>query len=187
MWETGWEISSRSRRGETVEEKGDKTQRRGVGDHACTAVSVLQKETDMRKRRCKNERREKKMMSWLAFAGVCSLCVWALWPWHYPWPSKVHPSRTPVAPHSSHSFTYHVLTNTRTVFMHTYTSARTLADMPTSHTEHNLWRERRHFQSDKVPSITPIKVSRAWLLGAYRYLIDRYLTLMSSLRWGWGC
>lgn len=61
-----------------MEEKGDKTQRRGVGDHACTAVSVLQKETDMRKRRCKNERREKKMMSWLAFAGVCSLCVRAL-------------------------------------------------------------------------------------------------------------
>lgn len=32
--------------GESVEEEGDKTERQAVGDHACTAVSVLQRETD---------------------------------------------------------------------------------------------------------------------------------------------
>lgn len=57
------------RMGEPVEEKADKTQRRGAGDHACMAVSVLQRETDSEKE-VGIKMRERKIMSCLAFARV---------------------------------------------------------------------------------------------------------------------
>ena len=43
---------------EEEEEEGDKTERQAVGDHACAAVSVLQRETDSEKGRLeyKNEK-----------------------------------------------------------------------------------------------------------------------------------
>lgn len=57
-----------------VEEKGDKAQRRGMGDHAYTAVSVLQRETDMRKRRWTIKEGEEND----ELVGICQSVV-ALW------------------------------------------------------------------------------------------------------------
>lgn len=142
-----------------MEERGDKTERRGAGDHACVAASVLQRETDSEKEvgiKMKAGEKNDELL------GICQSVTLTL-PLTCYTSSIQAPSGSNV---TSPSFTYHILTNTP-IYVQSHKCMHALPDtqQPTAHTEHNLWTERRHFQGDKGPSITPIKVSRVWLLG----------------------
>ena len=138
---------------EEEEEEGDKTERQAVGDHACAAVSVLQRETDSEKGRLeyKNERGGGKWRV-ARLLPECDLDA-------RPDPRLIHPGSIRL------HLTLICITHTyRCTYSCTVTQVRAHNNLqPTQRT--NSRRESRHFRGDKEPSITPIKVSRAWLLG----------------------
>lgn len=176
-WEIEWAIRRGGRKAELVEERGDKTQRLGAGDHACRAVSVLQRETERGKKvRIKIKEWWGKMMRWLTFARV--------WPWHYTWPSTRHPSRLHQAlnsPHSSQSVTFHKL-----IYIHLHKSMHALVDMqhpqPTQSTiyEGDIFKTTRYHPS---LLIKPVECG-FWVIyiSHFNVIITVRMRLLATLR-----
>lgn len=155
--------------GESVEEEGDKAERQAVGDHACAAVSVLQRETDSEKSGWnKNERGRGKR--WVArLLPECDL--------------DTHPDLRLIYPGSIRlHLTLICITHT---YRSTYSCAVTQKCMhTTTYSPHGAqFMEGKATFSGRQGTIHHSYQSQSSVV----VRACRNLTLMSSLQWGWGC